>query len=122
MKNIDEVIRTLWDRAESHLTFDEVHSLCHAGEEALLMASQLTTVCDAMGSLIAEDQVSGAFSDGDSVSQLMWLLARQVDAIQALSRLGERAKTQRDTLLGWSPFARQDAIERLKSSTTTKKQ
>ncbi len=40
------------------VTFDEVHSLCHACEEAALMASHLTTVCDALGSLIAEDQVT----------------------------------------------------------------
>lgn len=112
MENLNEAVSLLWQRANDHLTLEELEDLSSAGDDALLIARNLATTCANLVALIADDKNGGWIKRAEDVSALLYGIQNQVETIHALSSLGALVDDKINDLLGWDLQARIKARER----------
>ncbi|PMS32803.1 hypothetical protein C0Z20_25920 [Trinickia symbiotica] len=87
------MLRFLFDRV-NELDASELEFLSQSNELAGHMAMNLASVVSGIGSLVAWDDQAGNFrDDGDSVSDLLFTIANQIEVIGELSNIGFEAST-----------------------------
>ncbi|WP_146166242.1 hypothetical protein [Trinickia symbiotica] len=87
------LLRFLFDRV-NELETEELEFLSQSNELAGHMAMNLASVVSGIGSLVACDDHAGNFrDDGDSLSDLLFTIANQVEVIGELSNIGFEATT-----------------------------
>lgn len=118
MSSIQETMLTLWNRAEDTLTVTELDAIAGSVEEASLLAQNLAITCDRLGAIAAEEEDSGPgwLSDPEGRASMLWNIAAQAAAINALVTVGARAKARADDLLGWTIDAQISARKRLEAA------
>lgn len=118
MSSIHETMLTLWNRAEENLTVAELDAIAGSVEEASLLAQNLATTCDRFGAIAAEEEDAGPswLSDPEGRASMLWNIAAQAAAINALVTVGTRARARADDLLGWTIDAQLAARKRLEAA------
>lgn len=77
------IIDTLWESIDlKKLSDEQLESLCGSGDQSFAL-SNLADVMEGLGCLISSDgnrgsNIAGNFQDGESLSQLLWVLADAV--------------------------------------------
>lgn len=118
MSSIHETMLTLWSRAEENLTVAELDAIAGSVEEASLLAQNLAITCDRFGAIAAEEEDAGPgwLSAPEGRASMLWNIAAQAAAINALVTVGTRAKARADDLLGWTIDAQLAARKRLEAA------
>lgn len=114
MKSIHEAMSTLLNRAEKHLTVEELGNLNGATEQAEIMAKSLAQTCELLGCALSETDKGawGWFGNNQSCAALLWSIAAQADTIAGLVMVGDKVKERWDTALGWTVDAQSAAKKR----------
>ncbi len=120
MSSIQETMLTLWNRAEENLTVAELDAISGSVEEASLLAQNLAITCDRLGAITADEEDAGPgwLSDPEGRASILWGIAAQAAAIDALVTVGTRAKARADDVLDWTIDAQLAARKRQAAAVT----
>ena len=113
MRNLNEAVSLLWNRANDRLSLEELDNLKGSTEYALMMSQHLATTLGNLGALVFDDESVGSLRDPEDVSALLFGLQNQVEMIHSLAWLGSEVEGKIDNLLGWTVDARLAAKQRL---------
>ena len=95
MRDMKQALGLLIERATPNLSVDDLDALGGASELAAMQASNLATIMDACGALVANDSDGGWMQDRKEVSALMWHVSSVADSIVALIELSDRVDVLR---------------------------
>jgi hypothetical protein len=91
--SVPSILGLLLDRAEANLSPTEIKWLSLGIDEMVgLELGNLQTTVAGIAGLIGCDENAGNFRDNESVSNLMWSIAHQLDVIRGFSTLANDAR------------------------------
>ena len=89
------IIEELWARTADSLSPKELEWFAGAGTNAAFQANNLSEVLEGIGCLAASDESNkyraGSFSDGHSLSSLLFIISSQIDAIAGVMGISNLA-------------------------------
>ncbi len=92
MSSMQRILKTLYQRAEPHLTVDDLTTLSAATDYAKNMALEARDVFMGIGCLVQSDESTGTFTADDDVPSLCFLAANTFDTVFGLLEMGQDAK------------------------------
>lgn len=88
MPSVTNVLMLLLDKAQENLTPEEINFLTDSTDVVIsLEIDNLKSVVSGIAGLVREDKMAGNFRSKESVSDLMYSIAHQLDVISGLSRI-----------------------------------
>lgn len=91
--SVPNILGLLLDRAEANLSPTEIKWLSVGIDEMVgLELGNLQTTVAGIAGLVGCDENAGNFRDKESVSNLMWSIAHQLDVIRGFSILADNAR------------------------------
>ena len=95
--DIRSTMATLMAHAAPHVPAEALDDMTGLAEEARVLASNASKVCEQLGGLLAHDGAigragSGYLQDGESVAALLFVLSKVFDAVGGMAEVGGLAR------------------------------